>query len=323
MMTKTVLWCLSVGLVASLYAQALESAPAGKAAQDSAIAQTPQSPQDSSAGTVNGAVAPEKDTVLVLSGRDKRDRDEARAEGQEHQDNDRAENKSAHVGAGGLSVELFSLDTRPIEKIARSEKDLVDKRFDFSSRQFLTVGVMGYGGPRHGLRTGIGLWGGYRQFYSDEYPGVTHDPAVIRANGGDTIVDSVARLQTVLAYAGFIADMPFTSFEHLNVYAGAMLGGGVMVVIKDFLPVEKVMAFSNTSVDTSDTSDWAVRVAVAPMWACDVHAGLTYAVTPWLHLAIEGKVLFLYSSSGFGYGYGSFRSYNPGGRIRLVFGNAG
>ncbi|MFW5774998.1 MAG: hypothetical protein ACOCW2_01795, partial [Chitinivibrionales bacterium] len=64
-------------------------------------------------------------------------------------------------------------------------------------------------------------------------------------------------------------------------------------------------------------------VAVAPSWAFDMHAGVTYSILPWMHVGADASLVWMYSSLGFGYGYGSFWTNNSAFRIRIMFGNAG
>jgi hypothetical protein len=63
------------------------------------------------------------------------------------------------------------------------------------------------------------------------------------------------------------------------------------------------------------------KVAVAPLWAFDLHGGVTYTLTRWMHIGLDASVTAFYSSTGFSY-RNHFSTVNPGVKLRLIFGNA-
>lgn len=229
-------------------------------------------------------------------------------------------------GSGCFEIGITGMNLRPVEKLVKN--DLDKKGFDFSNNVFFTVGGVGYSGlQRNGLRIGMGGWAGYNSKYSDEWQGVADSSYYSRT--GDSLIDSVIHLHTFFAHAGMIVERSFELSRTLNAYAGGMIGGGLLAVIADRRASEG--AFRNVDSDNFDCDDYdcddfeaeveGTSMAFAPMWAFDLHGGLTYTLTSWMHLGLDASAVIYYSTSGFGYKYGNFATVNPGIRLRVVFGN--
>jgi hypothetical protein len=123
-----------------------------------------------------------------------------------------------------------------------------------------------------------------------------------------------------------------------------MLGAGALVSIADYKEADDAFTdihYNNNNKDNSDitiTDDKIVvnngnnsqdtiehsedKVAVAPLWAFDLHGGATYSLTKWMHLGLDASLTVFYSFNGFSYRQGSFHTVNPGLKLRLIFGNA-
>ncbi len=220
------------------------------------------------------------------------------------------------VGAGGLSFGVLRLDTSPLEELAARDTLLKNKTFDFEDRNAIQLGLLGYGGPPHTARIGFGGWVAYKQFQSKPFR---------HANAPDSVSDSISTLHVIIPHAGFLADKAFQMGE-LNLHVGGLVGGGVYVVINDTYAAQNGSAFRNYESDTTSyekSNDDQLPVAAAPCWMFDVHTGVTYSILPWLHVGADASLIWMYSSVGFGYGYGSFWANNSSFRFRLMFGNAG
>ncbi|MFW6254303.1 MAG: hypothetical protein ACOC41_05170 [Chitinivibrionales bacterium] len=225
--------------------------------------------------------------------------------------------QESRIGAGGgLSLGVLRLDTSPLEELAERDSRLERKTFDFDDKSAVQLGVMGYGGPRETARIGMGAWVAYKEFRSKPF---NFSP------DNDSISDSVSTLHVILPYAGFLAEKSF-EIGDLNVHAGGLVGGGIYVVINDTYATEGNSAFRSYECDSSscyDDDDDEMPVAYAPGWTFDLHAGVTYSILPWMHVGADASLVWMYSSTGFVHGYGSFWANNSALRIRMIFGNAG
>lgn len=222
-------------------------------------------------------------------------------------------------GSGVIEIGLTNFDLDPIKKIVK--EDLDKGGFDFNENTFSTVGLIGYAGQRrNGMRVGAGAWAGYNSIYSDKWTTQASDSAI--HGGSAAAVDSIIQLHLVFAHAGLTVERSFKVLNNLNLYAGGMLGGGVLLAIEDRKLSEGAFNRVDTSDWDSDSSDIDNRIAFAPLWAFDIHGGFTYSVTKWMHLGIDASTLVYYSATGFQSKYGSFWSVNPGIKLRLAFGTS-
>ncbi|NLG19140.1 MAG: hypothetical protein GX556_17590 [Fibrobacter sp.] len=231
-------------------------------------------------------------------------------------------------GAGCFEIGFTSLDLEPLEKVVK--KDLDKGGFDFDRNIFFTIGGQGYFGPhRNGIRLGWGGWGGYNSKFSAIWSGRADSAYIDRA--GDTLVDSVIQLHTLFAHTGLILERSFSLTKNLNVFAGGMIGGGIMAAIADRRSSKGAFREIDNDYDYDDDDDDSLKfegeflsgtsAALAPLFAFDLHGGLTYSVTNWMHLGIDASAVCYYSNTGFGYKYGNFMTVNPGVRVRVIFGN--
>ena len=213
-----------------------------------------------------------------------------------------------------LSPQIFWLDNGPLDALIKKESTLQDRSFRL--RQRSPVFMLGFGGIHdhgNGLRTGFSLHGGYKSFTSETYTGGTaRNPR-----------DSVVMLRLIPAYGGFTFEKSYTAYD-MTFSAGTMIGGGIFCLYRKFYDVEEAGAFSSApdSVEDDDAMvarDWAF----APTFAFDFHAGVSYRLSPLLHLGIEAVALCFYSPEGYGYATGEFFTFNPGLRLRLCIGKSG
>ena len=111
-------------------------------------------------------------------------------------------------GAGGIAPSLQWLDLSPVEDVVKNETDLGLYRFSFKDNGFMLVGGMGYGGTRCGASIGGGGWFGYKKFVSASRTVPLQDSLgnIIFRNSDTVKVDSAARLYTMIAYGGFLAE---------------------------------------------------------------------------------------------------------------------
>ena len=231
-------------------------------------------------------------------------------------------------GSGCLEIGITSMNLDPLKRVVKN--DLDKGGFDFSKNKFFTIGALGYSGKkRNGMRIGWGGWAGYNSMYSNEWQGVADSSLFV--DYGDSLVDSVIQLHTLFAHTGLIVERSF-NLRNVNLYAGGMMGGGVLVAYAQ--PKLSGNAFKyvddhDSEIEINDSSitigDGALngdKAAFAPLWAFDIHGGITYSLTTWMHLGVDASALFYYSSTGFGYRYGDLFTVNPGVRIRLVFGTS-
>ncbi len=217
-------------------------------------------------------------------------------------------------GAGMLTAQVSWLNTEPLEKLNRLEKDL-RKDFDFHHNAMPVFGAVGYYDIGNGLRTGGGLWAGYKSFQSESYTGLAPD-SLER--------DSVVTLRVIPAYLGFNLEktIPFPGFK---MYLGGMLGGGVYTVHRQFYDVEGDDFFVSVEDDTLSEEEFDEdygSFAFAPFVAWDVHGGATMTLAPVFHISLDGVLLFTYAPEGFGFGFGDFLTVNPGIRLRFIFGKS-
>jgi hypothetical protein len=225
-------------------------------------------------------------------------------------------NDSASSSAFYIMPEMFWLDNGPLSELINKEPSLEDLSFKLHKRN--SVFMLGLGGVHdhgYGLRTGFSLHGGYKSFHSENFTGGT-----ARAPR-----DSVAMLRLIPAYGGFTFEKAFRFYD-MTLSVGTMIGGGIFILNREFYDVEESGAFTKSYEDTSDeddNEDNSRNWAFAPTFAFDFHAGVSFELSPLLHLGIEAIALCFYSPEGYGYATGEFFTVNPGLRLRLSVGKAG
>lgn len=235
------------------------------------------------------------------------------------------ENSSRIGGAGYFELGFTPLNLEAIEK---SVKEFEGREFDFDHNTFVTLGMGGYAGQkRTGVRTGLAISGGYKPTFSDEW----HTPI---DSLGESSTDSVIKLHMGFVQAGFLLEKSFALPSNFNVYLGGMLGGGALLAFAEFLPADNAFRSVNHDDDDDDApyyydddddeedDDDNLKLAIATYWAFDVHSGVTYSLTNWMHIGMELSAMMQYSSSGFGNRTGSFFSVNPGAKIKIIFGTS-
>jgi hypothetical protein len=255
-------------------------------------------------------------------------------------ENDTIDENTKIGGAGCINIGVMSLDLDPLKKVV--EKDLQREGFKFNDNKFIAVSFLGYSGPRrNGFRIGGTVTCGYNSLYSNSWKGVVKDSAYV-ATHPDSLMDSVVQLHNILAYGGLVLEKSFNLPANFSLFAGGMLGAGALVSIADYkeaddaftsinrhnnndnsevtITDEKIIVDNgNDNIDTVDHSE--DKIAVAPLWAFDLHGGVTYTLTRWMHLGLDASVTAFYSRTGFSYLSG-FHTVNPALKLRLIFGNA-
>lgn len=231
------------------------------------------------------------------------------------------------TGAGYFDLGVTHLNLNPVKKVI---KEFEGRKFDFDNNAFVSFGTAGYAGQkRNGFRAGMGVWGGYKPVFSDEWTGIA-DSVSKRLYGKDYL-DSVIKLHICFLHSGFLLEKSFLIRPNVNVYTGGMIGGGVLMALAEFMPADNVFKniddnyFDDYDEDSGynsirDRDD--LKLALATYWAFDIHGGATYSFTKWLHVGMDMSALIQYSSSGFGNRSGSFFTINPALKLRVIFGTS-
>jgi hypothetical protein len=217
-----------------------------------------------------------------------------------------------------ISPQMVWLDNGPLKDLIKKESSLRGRSFDLDHRS--PVFTLGFGGIHdhgHGVRTGFSIYAGYKSTTSESFTG---------GKAPDTLRDSVVMLRQMPAFGGFLFEKAF-KFYDVTFIAGTMVGGGVFILHRQFYDVEESGAFTSTYEDTSDYHSHKNRDdrnwAFAPAFTFDLHAGVSFPLSPLLHLGVEAVALCFYSPEGYGYATGEFFTVSPGLRIRLNLGRAG
>jgi hypothetical protein len=208
-------------------------------------------------------------------------------------------------GAGGPSIELAFLDTKPFKQLVQHDTFFRGRDINLESRAMPVFGLSGFRQNRYGIRFGGGVWLGYKIFESAAY--TTIDSA-------GTAHDSVAQLLVMPAYAGFLLEKVIY-FGQVGFHGGVMLGGGAYVVHRSTAD-----ASDPTDVCGSDSAAGVNGWGAAGFGIMDLDAGATIRLAPWFSVALDGVLGMTYSGDGLMAGYGDFVSVNPGIRLRLLVG---
>lgn len=226
------------------------------------------------------------------------------------------------TGAGYFELGAVHLDIDPVKKIVR---EFDGKKFDLENNTFVSFGMAGYAGQkRNGFRAGMGLWGGYKTEFSNEWIGFDSASA--------QYLDSVIKLHIGFVHTGFLVEKSFLLHPNVSVYAGSMVGGGVLMALAEFMRADNAFRdIKNHDYDDDDDyrlkykdndEEENLKLALATYWAFRINGGAVYSFTKWMHLGMDFSALIQYSTSGFGNRSGNFCSVNPGIRLRVIFGTS-
>lgn len=235
--------------------------------------------------------------------------------------------ESDHIsGAGYFELGAVRMDLDPVKKIV---KEFDGKKFDLYNNTFVSFGMAGYAGQkRNGFKAGMGLWGGYKTEFSNEWRGVADSNSVNLY--GKAYLDSVIKLHIGFLHTGFLVEKSFLLHPNVSLYAGSMIGGGVMMALAELMPSENIFRdvkdyeYNDDSYRRTDDDDDEdhLKFALATYWAFKINGGATYSFNKWLHVGMDFSTLIQYSSSGFGNRSGNFSAVNPGVRLRVIFGTS-
>ncbi|MFH0920630.1 MAG: hypothetical protein V1913_09730 [Fibrobacterota bacterium] len=225
---------------------------------------------------------------------------------------------------------IFNWDMAPIERLAKSDPLLRPFQFDFSDNLMMTHTFQFLWGRKDDGRAGFAFSGGFKRYSSNSVARPLLDSlgnVIVDSNSVAVTRDSLVDLMTVIGYGGFVMEKG-RSFGALNVYGGGLIGGGAWVVVRDEKAGSQPSAFhSGTGNGLGDSGtgmhDAGMEAAVAPLWVLDLHAGVTYTFVKRLHTGLEGSALMLYAPDGFSPRSETFNTFNPGLRLKLVFGSLG
>lgn len=229
------------------------------------------------------------------------------------------------TGSGYFELGAVHMDLDPVKKIVR---EFDGRKFDLDNNTFVSFGLAGYAGQkRNGFRAGMGLWGGYKPAFSDEWRSGTD--SISAQLYGRTYLDSVIKLHIGFLHSGFMVEKSFLLRPNVSIYAGSMIGGGVLMALAEFMPADN--AFRDINDHEFDDDDYLekdedeednLKLALATYWAFRINGGATYSFTKWMHVGMDFSALIQYSSSGFGNRSGNFCAVNPGVRLRVIFGTS-
>jgi hypothetical protein len=232
--------------------------------------------------------------------------------------------EQAHGHSFAYMPGIYSLDMEPIQNLARTDPLLSPFKFDFSNGDMMLHALQFSWGHKNDGRAGWALGGGFKRYSSNTVTRPVLDSLgnpVIDINSNALITqDSIVDLMTVLGYGGFLMEKSH-AFGPVTVYGGGLVGGGAWVVIRDEQAGSQPSAFHSGMGDSTMPS--GVDAAVAPLWVLDLHAGVTYTFSPWIHAGLEGSALMLYAPDGFSVRSETISTLNPGIRLKLVFGSLG
>jgi hypothetical protein len=209
-----------------------------------------------------------------------------------------------HFGIGGGPIPgVIALDLTPIKEFIRVNPVLSGKTFpmhhDSRYNRFFTMGGMGYVHVGNGVLLGGGGAGGERRYLSDRFA-----------------QDSAIMLSVKAEYGGFIVEKVFDRRSY-SFHTGMQIGGGSLRV-KYHAEDGSAFHASNTSYDANTD-----RENVAPFNLFEVHGGLTYSLTSFVHIGADVAVPMFYSAMGFNTHTSEFATVNPAFAFRLLLGNKG
>jgi hypothetical protein len=225
------------------------------------------------------------------------------------------DSRDSRGGAGMFTAQISWLNTEPLQKLNRLADDL-NKDFDFTNNALPVLGMAGYYDIGNGLRTGGGIWAGYKSFQSETYTGLSPTDS--------TRLDSAAMLRVVPAWVGFNLEKTI-GLPGVDLALGGMLGGGTYMAHRQFYEVDGGDFFVSVEDDSLTEEEFEEdygAFAFAPFVAWDLHGGATFKLARVFSLGIDGVLMFTYAPEGFGFGFGDFLTVNPGIRMRFIFGTS-
>jgi hypothetical protein len=214
-----------------------------------------------------------------------------------------------------LTPGVCRVDLEPVRQVVARDPDLATKQFDWAPNKLGTVGVLMYAGVGGGVRFGFNGTFGFKSYYSDTYTGLD-SLGVAR--------DSEAVIDLMLTYGGLTVEKAWTA-GHFTFFAGGLAGGGALILLKTLQSESSPFTPSDGSSYSGMMSGYNPQGrAVAPLLVAGLQAGVTYSFTSWFHLGFDTHNELFYSQRGFGFGSKEFSAWdNPGGRVRIIFGNLG
>ncbi len=240
--------------------------------------------------------------------------EEAKEEEQELVTEYREDSSSSRIG-GAFNAQVLFLDEDLLTYINTYAGAGRRDRDEVADHAVFMVGGMAYSMHRGGVRVGSGFWAGYKTLRSDPYL-VTR----VDSSTWDTVTsEMVTTMRLIPAMIGGVFEKNFSAGP-FGLFAGAMLGGGVFVIVREVEPSGDIFA----DVGPSELEDLGrdVSAAVAPQLAGDVHGGATIRLAPALHVGVELLLHLAYAPNGFvtGTAVSDFFTISPGARLRLQWG---
>lgn len=212
-----------------------------------------------------------------------------------------------HNGVGGVSIQAVWLNTDPLRALARTDRYLRGKQFDFDNRLTPLAGLTSYHESAAGVRTGGGMWVGYKLFQSRPF-------TTVDSTGRSR--DSLAALRIIPAYGGFSVEKALR-LGWSEIHGGALIGGGAYLAHRSTVDVDDPSLFRDA--DTAAGGGGGTWGG-AGFGTVELSAGAGVDVAPLLRISLDGVLSLVYSPEGFGVGYGDFYSISPSIRLRLLFG---
>ncbi len=217
------------------------------------------------------------------------------------------ERRPGFGGSGGMTfgfkaIDLSNLKVSIADDIERKGEDSpyyglgINDRIEGDYKTTMMFGAQGLAGMGNGLRIGGGIYGGsniLRSVYDEN--------------------DSLLTLVTWMGYGGFIMEKSF-DFDELHIILGTIIGGGsqgAILVNEDEFDSDN----DNTNFDSDSSNPYEHAIG----FAGEIHTGISYSFTSWLHIGLELSGLLFVSDSGYKNGK-SFTTFNPGGNLRFMFG---
>jgi len=217
--------------------------------------------------------------------------------------------------SAAFSVQVLALDMKPVYDLFRTNPGLLQLGLPIYDSYETTVllGGEGRAGVGHGIRIGGAGWGGHITRSATRT--VTVDSAE---------VDSVYAAQIHVGHGGLLVEKAFVTSRFTWVLGGIFGGGALSVEIwrgtdRDILRRPEAM---------EDTDEEAAIVLESGYLYFELHGGGSVSILPWLHLGLDLTCPFFVSPRGFSDNLGrelsgSYFSFSPGARIRIVLGNIG
>ncbi len=238
-----------------------------------------------------------KDTILVLTREGTKDfLGSFRGQG-------RNARERGFGGALGVSPSVYAVHMKPVYDLVQRYPDLRNIGFNIDDGygMFVLMGGLGYGAVGNGLRIGGGGRGGSNDFTR-------------------TRNDTTYTLEVGVGFGGFMLEKAFVR-RNANFFIGGMLGGGGLnIELREYHGLFQTIGRSG--------DDLPIGTADASYLLLELHTGITYTLLSWLHIGGDISVPAFLSPSGFkvqssaSAGDG-FVTFNPGIRIRIMFGNIG